>query len=108
MSTLLKHTSSLELSLASGLHLRVDTESDTSGKPGAVYAALYVDGSIGSPRVAFFIAYNGNVRVAKEANGIWFERAMLSLDWHDLLRVAYFLHLDIPQPELPAGQEVPR
>lgn len=99
-------SSVLELSLACGLHLRIDVETNSSSK--TVAAALYTNGSWEGERIALLIAYNGKVRVAQGADGVWFDMAKLSLEWHSLLRVADFLHLDIPQPELPAGQEVPR
>ena len=107
MSAPLKTKSTLEMTLECGLYLVVNSETDPTSRATEVDAALYIDSSA-CPRLAFFIAYDGEVRVASEAEGIWFKRALLSLEWHDLLRVADFLHLDIPQPELPTGQEVPR
>ncbi len=48
------------------------------------------------------------VRVAEDVDGVWFGRTHFALAWPDLLKVADFLHLDIPQPKLPEGQEIPR
>lgn len=107
MSAPPKTKSTLEMTLECGLYLVVHSETGPTGHGTEVDAALYLDSSTGA-RLAFLIAYDGEVRVAPKADGIWFKRALLSLDWHDLLRVADFLHLDIPQPQLPAGQKVPR
>ncbi|MGO4700253.1 hypothetical protein [Dyella sp. 2RAB6] len=98
--------SSLQLTLPSGLTLVIDIDHyDTSV---TTTAALYHGGYPNGERVALFIGDKGRVRVSKDADGIWFNQGVVNLDWHSLLRVADFLHLDIPQPELPAGREVPR
>lgn len=62
----------------------------------------------GGTKIAFCVAKRSDVWVDDDLKGIWFGSTNVRLGWHELRQVADFLHLDIPQPELPAGQEVPR
>lgn len=61
-------------------------------------------------RLVTFIGTPGvDIRVGDtEQPRLWFGKSAIQLPWPELLKVADFLQLDIPQPALPAGQEVPR
>ena len=57
----------------------------------------------------FFGTPGVDIRIGEtESPTLWFGRSAIRLPWAELLKVADFLHLDIPLPELPADQGVPR
>ena len=59
--------------------------------------------------VTFFGTPGVDIRIGDTKRPtLWFGRSAIHLPWAELLKVADFLQLDIPQPALPAGQEVPR
>lgn len=78
---------------------------------GDVYAQLMRGDQYphGECLVTFFGTPGVDIRIGDtERPTLWFGRSAIHLPWAELLKVADFLQLDIPQPALPAGQEVPR
>lgn len=78
---------------------------------GAISLAIYSSAGASS-RIAFGYANDGRATINEvpylNTHDLWIGSTCFRLKWADLLKVADFLQLDIPQPELPAGQEVPR
>jgi hypothetical protein len=73
-----------------------------------INATLHMDEHPLDGELLFCASARDKVRVPRSAKAIWLGDTAISLAWNELLQVADFLHLDIPQPELPAGQVVPR
>jgi len=84
------------------LYVRIDgrVEKDVSG---SFHLGAWPEGK----RFAFFRAPIDRVRIDDDLS-VWFGSTNVEMPWAELIKLAHFLHLDIPQPELPAGQEVPR
>ena len=93
----------LTVDLAANLHLHLATYSQGRRINGSVYfGKRAIDGQI-----VFFSCDREAVRIGPN-NSLWFDGTNVELPWASFLKVADFLLLDIPQPKLPAGQEVPR
>ncbi|MEV8518629.1 hypothetical protein ABZR86_02415 [Dyella marensis] len=90
--------------LAGGVTMHVQVEADADEMVGA---SLCLGRWPNGPKLAFFCAPRHRVRI-DDYRSPWIGYASVDLAWNELIRFADFFHLDIPQPELPAGQEVPR
>lgn len=60
----------------------------------AIYKGTWPSGT----KLACTVCMSADVYVADDTSGIWFNETIVPLSWSNLLKVADFLHLDIPQP----------